>query len=200
MSEPVVHIVDDDAPVRESIAFLLDAEGIATRTYESASALLDRRAELEPGGIITDIRMPGMNGLEMVQELTRTGVPHPIIVLTGHGDVSLAVQAMKAGVVDFIEKPFDDDALLRAVRTMLSRSDSDTSRKREREEIAERVSHLTARERDVFDAIVAGDSNKAAAIRLGISPRTVEIYRANVMTKMQADSLSQLVRMALQLE
>lgn len=200
MSEPVVHIVDDDAPVRESIAFLLDAEGIATRTYESASALLDRRAELEPGGIITDIRMPGVNGLEMVQELTRTGVPHPIIVLTGHGDVSLAVQAMKAGVVDFLEKPFDDDALLRAVRTMLSRSDSDTSRKREREEIAERVSHLTARERDVFDAIVAGDSNKAAAIRLGISPRTVEIYRANVMTKMQADSLSQLVRMALQLE
>jgi two-component system response regulator FixJ len=200
MSEPVVHIVDDDAPVRESIAFLLDAEGIATRTYESASALLDRRAELEPGGIITDIRMPGMNGLEMVQELTRTGVPHPIIVLTGHGDVSLAVQAMKAGVVDFLEKPFDDDALLRAVRMMLSRSDSDTSRKREREEIAERVSHLTARERDVFDAIVAGDSNKAAAIRLGISPRTVEIYRANVMTKMQADSLSQLVRMALQLE
>lgn len=200
MSEPVVHIVDDDAPVRESIAFLLDAEGIATRTYESASALLDRRAELEPGGIITDIRMPGVNGLEMVQELTRTGVPHPIIVLTGHGDVSLAVQAMKVGVVDFLEKPFDDDALLRAVRTMLSRSDSDTSRKREREEIAERVSHLTARERDVFDAIVAGDSNKAAAIRLGISPRTVEIYRANVMTKMQADSLSQLVRMALQLE
>lgn len=200
MTEPIVHVVDDDAPMRDSIAFLLGAEGIATRSYEGASALLDRRTELEFGCIITDIRMPGMNGLEMVQELKRLGVPHPVIVLTGHADVSLAVQAMKAGVLEFLEKPFDDEALVRAVRLGLSQSGSDASRKQEQAEIAARVSQLTGRERDVFDAIVAGDSNKAAALRLGISPRTVEIYRANVMTKMNANSLSELVRMALQLE
>ncbi|MEZ5961405.1 MAG: response regulator FixJ [Hyphomonadaceae bacterium] len=200
MTEPLVHVVDDDAPMRDSVAFLLGAEGIATRTYDSAGALLDRSAELEPGCIITDIRMPGMNGLEMVRELKRLGLPHPIIVLTGHADVSLAVQAMKAGVIEFLEKPFNDEALVRAVRMGLSQSGSEASRMREKAEIAERVADLTGRERDVFDAIVAGDSNKAAALRLGISPRTVEIYRANVMTKMQANSLSELVRMALQLE
>jgi two-component system response regulator FixJ len=200
MSEPVVHIVDDDAPMRDSVAFLLGAEDIQTRTYESARALLDRRAELEPGCIVTDIRMPEMNGLEMVLELKRAGMPHPVIVLTGHADVSLAVQAMKAGVVDFLEKPFEDEALLRAVRSTLARSDDEAGRQKELAEIAERAAQLTARERDVFEAIVAGDSNKAAANRLGISPRTVEIYRANVMTKMHANSLSELVRMALQLE
>lgn len=200
MTEPIVHIVDDDAPMRDSIAFLLGSEDIQTRTYERASALLDRRAELEPGCIITDIRMPGMNGLEMVRELKRLGVAHPVIVLTGHADVSLAVHAMKAGVVDFLEKPFADEAILRVVRMALSQSGTDASRKREQAEIAERVSQLTGRERDVFEAIVAGDSNKAAAIRLGISSRTVEIYRANVMTKMHANSLPELVRMALQLE
>jgi len=200
MSEPVVHIVDDDAAMRDSVAFLLGADDIATRTYESAHGLLDRQGELEPGCIITDIRMPEMNGLEMVLELKRRDVAHPVIVLTGHADVSLAVQAMKAGVVDFLEKPFEDEALLRAVRAVLSQSGAAEGRNRERAEIAGRVGELTAREREVFDAIVAGDSNKAAALRLGISPRTVEIYRANVMTKMQANSLSELVRMALQLE
>lgn len=200
MSELFVHIVDDDAPMRDSVSFLLGAEDIQSRTYDSARALLDRRNDLEPGCIITDIRMPEMNGLEMVLELKRLGVAHPVIVLTGHADVSLAVQAMKAGVVDFLEKPFKDEALLRAVRTTLSQSGNEVGRKKEAEEIADRVAQLTARERDVFEAIVAGDSNKAAGIKLGISPRTVEIYRANVMTKMQANSLSELVRMALQAE
>lgn len=200
MSEPIVHIVDDDAPMRDSVAFLLGSEDIETRTYESACALLDRRAELESGCIITDIRMPEMNGLEMVLELKRSGVLQPVIVLTGHADVSLAVQAMKAGVVDFLEKPFEDEALLRTVRNALSQSGGEIGRQKELAEITERASQLTARERDVFEAIVAGDSNKAAALRLGISPRTVEIYRANVMTKMHANSLSELVRMALQLE
>lgn len=200
MSEPVVHIVDDDAPMRDSVAFLLGAENIQTRTYESARALLDRLQALESGCIITDIRMPEMNGLEMVTELKRLQVPHPVIVLTGHADVSLAVQAMKAGVVDFLEKPFEDEALLRAVRATLSRSGDEACRQKERAELAERLAQLTARERDVYEAIVSGDSNKAAAIKLGISPRTVEIYRANVMTKMHAKSLSELVRMALQIE
>lgn len=200
MSETVAHIVDDDAPLRDSVAFLLGAEGIETRTYDNARALLDRSAELEAGCIITDIRMPGMNGLEMVLELKRASVPHPVIVLTGHADVSLAVQAMKAGVVEFLEKPFQDEALLRAVRTALSESGAAACQNKERAELSERLGQLTARERDVFAAVVAGDSNKVAALKLGISPRTVEVYRANVMTKMHANSLSELVKMALRLE
>ena len=200
MGEPVVHVVDDDAAMRESLAFLLSSEDLAACTYESAAAVLARGAELEPGCIITDIRMPQMNGLEMVVELKRLGVDHPVIVLTGHGDVSLAVQAMKAGVVDFLEKPFDDEALLRAVRSALQEHSGEAAREKERAQVASRRARLTAREREVFEAIVAGDSNKAAALKLGISPRTVEIYRANVMSKMEAASLSELVRMALQLE
>ena len=200
MSDPVVHVVDDDAAVRDSVAFLLSSDGLDARSYEGAAALLARSGGLETGCIVTDIRMPEMNGLEMVVELKRRGVPHPVIVLTGHADVALAVRAMKAGVVDFLEKPFEDEALLRAVRAALSRSEDTAVREKERAEIAQRVEQLTAREREVFDAVVAGDSNKAAALKLGISPRTVEIYRANVMTKMQADTLSDLVRMALQLD
>lgn len=200
MAEPVVHVVDDDAAMRDSVSFLLESDGLHARTYESARALLDRRAELEPGCIVTDIRMPEMNGLEMVVELKRLGVSLPVIVLTGHADVALAVQAMKAGVVEFLEKPFEDEALLRAVRAALTLGDDDAARRKERAEIAARAAELTAREREVFDAVVAGDSNKVAALKLGISPRTVEIYRANVMTKMKADTLSDLVRMALHLE
>lgn len=197
MSEAMVHVVDDDQAMRESLSFLLSTDGLPTRVYENAEALLSRAASLEPGCIITDIRMPEMNGLELVAELKRQAAPHPVIVLTGHADVSLAVQAMKAGVVDFLEKPFDDETLLRAVRSALSRGEDGAELERRRAEIERRVSQLTARERDVFEAVVAGDSNKTAALKLGISPRTVEIYRANVMTKMQADTLSNLVRMAL---
>lgn len=200
MAEPVVHVVDDDAAMRDSVSFLLESDGLHALTYESARALLDRRAELEPGCIVTDIRMPEMSGLDLVAELKRLGVPHPVIVLTGHADVSLAVQAMKAGVVDFLEKPFQDEALLNAVRAALSHGDGAAMRQKEKAEIAERAAQLTSREREVFEAVVAGDSNKVAAMKLGISPRTVEIYRAHVMTKMQANSLSDLVRMALQLE
>jgi two-component system, LuxR family, response regulator FixJ len=200
MSEPMAHIVDDDPAMRDSLAFLLASDEIRSRTYDSAGALLARSKELEPGCIVTDIRMPEMTGLELIAELKRAGVRHPVIVLTGHADVSLAVQAMKAGVLDFLEKPFEDAALLRSVRTALMRGDDVAGRARERAEIAARVDQLSAREREVFDAVVAGDSNKAAALKLGISPRTVEIYRANVMTKMQANTLSELVRMALRLD
>lgn len=195
--ERTVHIVDDDGAMRDSIGFLLAAANLPSRQYESARALLHRVAELAPGCILTDIRMPEMNGLELVLELKRLGAPHPVIVLTGHADVTLAVEAMKAGVVDFLEKPFAEEALLGAVRAALALGEGQAASQRERAEIAERMSQLTARERDVFEAIVQGDSNKAAAIRLGISPRTVEIYRANVMAKMKAHSLSDLVRMAL---
>lgn len=197
MTDPVVHIVDDDAAMRESVAFLLDTENLATRVYDGAHALLSRGDALEPGCIVTDVRMPEMNGLELVGELKRRGVPHPVIVLTGHADVSLAVEAMKAGVLDFLEKPFQDETLLRAVRAALAKGEGESGKAKERAEIEARLGQLTPRERDVFEAVVAGDSNKAAAIRLGISPRTVEIYRANVMDKMQARTLSDLVRMAL---
>lgn len=196
MSERTIHIVDDDEAMRDSLRFLLDAEGMSTLTYESAAALLSA-GDLAPGCILTDIRMPGMSGLELVAELKRRGVSLPVIVLTGHGDVSLAVEAMKAGVHDFLEKPFQDDALLRAIRAALQRGEDASARQRERAEIEACFAELTPRERDVFGAIVEGDSNKLAAIRLGISPRTVEIYRANVMAKMRAQTLSDLVRMGL---
>lgn len=197
MSDTVVHIVDDDPAMRESVAFLLDTEDLATRVYDGAHALLARVGELEPGCVVTDIRMPEMNGLELVGELKKRGVNHPVIVLTGHADVALAVEAMKAGVLDFLEKPFQDETLLSAVRAALAKGEGESGKVKERAEIEARLGQLTPRERDVFEAVVAGDSNKAAAIRLGISPRTVEIYRANVMDKMQARTLSDLVRMAL---
>jgi two-component system response regulator FixJ len=195
----VVHIVDDDMAVRDGLAFLLGVAGLDTRIYESGAALLEQATALAPGCIITDVRMPGMTGLELIARLAARGAPHPIIVLTGHADVPLAVEAMKAGVVDFLEKPVEDEALLEAVRRALARGGAAAGEQAERAELAARRAELTARERDVFNAIVAGDSNKAAALRLGISPRTVEIYRANVMAKMHAKSLSDLVRMALRL-
>lgn len=198
MTDFVVHVVDDDAAVRDSLGFVLGAADWRVRTFESALELLKHIDTLERGLIITDVRMPGMTGLELVARLKQLGAPHPIIVLTGHADVAMAVDAMKAGVVDFIEKPFDDEALLAAVDAAHKRLEGDAGARAEREEIDARVAQLTAREKDVFDAVVAGDSNKAAAQKLGISPRTVEIYRANVMEKMRARSLSDLVRMALQ--
>lgn len=198
MSEAdIVHVVDDDEAIRESLAFLFNTAGVASRVYESGEALLARAGALEPGCILTDVRMPGMDGIKLVAKLKELGIGQPVIVITGHADVSMAVEAMKAGAVDFLEKPFQDAALLAAVRTALARGGNESAMQTERTEIDGRVAQLTPRELDVFDAIVAGDSNKTAALRLGISPRTVEIYRANVMTKMQARSLSELVRMAL---
>ncbi|MBX9746148.1 MAG: response regulator [Hyphomonadaceae bacterium] len=193
----VVHIVDDDSAVRESLSFMLGAANLDVRTYDSALQLLARFDQLERGVIITDVRMPGMTGLELVARLSEKGVTHPIIVLTGHADVAMAVEAMKAGVVDFIEKPFDDTALLAAVDVGRQRLEGEAGRQAEREEIKSRLAQLTPRERDVFEAIASGDSNKSAAQKLGISPRTVEIYRANVMEKMRARTLSDLVRIAL---
>lgn len=193
----VVHVVDDDQAVRESLSFMLDSAGLVARTYESATELLDRIDDLERGVIITDVRMPGMTGLELVARLSERSVAHPIIVLTGHADVAMAVEAMKSGVIDFIEKPFDDEALLAAVELGRQRLEGEAGRQAEQEDVRARIAHLTPREKDVFEAIAAGESNKSAAQKLGISPRTVEIYRANVMEKMRARTLSDLVRMAL---
>ena len=193
----MVHVVDDDDAMRHSLLFLLECAGLEARSYESALAFLDRLEAMERGCIVTDVRMPGMSGLELVAALKAKAIADPVIVITGHGDVPLAVEAMKAGVSDFLEKPFDDQQLLSAVRRALDASGSIVAQQAERREIEERVAALSGREREVLDGLVEGKPNKIIAFDLGISARTVEIYRANVMTKMQAKSLSELVRMSL---
>lgn len=200
MSDGVVHVIDDDAAMRDSLAFLMDTADLQARTYESAIAFLDQLPAPGPGCILTDVRMPEMSGLELVGRLKELGVELPVVVMTGHADVPLAIQAMKAGVHDFIEKPFDDEVLLGAVRSALAIGLDQAARADESASIRARLDSLSGRERDVLQGLVDGQPNKVIAYELGISPRTVEIYRANVMTKMAAGSLSELVRMALAVE
>ena len=197
MTDPVVHVIDDDEAMRESLSFLLDTAGFDARTYDSAVQFLAKADAAEPGCIVTDVRMPEMNGLELVRRLKERGALHPVIVITGHGDVPLAVEAMKAGVVDFLEKPFNDDTLLAAIRAALETSGRSTEQEAEKRRFNEMLNALSPRETDVLRGVVAGKPNKIIAYELGISPRTVEVYRANVMTKTQAGGLSELVRMAL---
>jgi two-component system, LuxR family, response regulator FixJ len=196
-SDAVTHVIDDDEAVRQSIEFLLRAAKIKVRTYESAGAFLETVGGIAAGCIVTDVRMPEMSGIDLLRRLKELRVTLPVIVITGHGDVPLAVEAMKAGAADFIEKPFDDDTILGAIRTALASSQSGDRRSTERAEIEERLGSLSQRERQVLEGLVAGQPNKIIAHNLGISPRTVEIYRANVMTKMKAPSLPDLVRLAL---
>jgi two-component system response regulator FixJ len=196
-SEGIVHVVDDDDAMRHSLLFLLDCAGLEARAYESALAFLETLGSMERGCIVTDVRMPGMSGIELVGRLREAGVSDPVIVITGHGDVPLAVEAMKAGVSDFIEKPFDDQQLLSAVRCALDKSRGICAQESGRRETEARLAALSGREREVLQGLVDGKPNKIIAFDLGISARTVEIYRANVMSKMQAKSLSELVRMAL---
>lgn len=191
----VVYIVDDDEAVRQSLAFLLSSAGHAVRLYDSATAFLAGLAGIKGGCLITDIRMPGMTGLELLQALNAKACALPAIVITGHGDIPLAVEAMKAGAVDFIEKPFDDTAILNAVKAALERED--VREGGDSEVIAARVASLSERERQVLEGLIAGHPNKTIAYDLGISPRTVEVYRANLMAKMEASSLSELIRMAI---
>ncbi len=196
MSEAVVHIIDDDAAMRDSLAFLLQVNRIPYRIFESAVAFLEDLPE-DGGCVLSDVRMPQMNGIEMVRKLKELDYRAPIIVMTGHADVPLAVEAMKAGVADFIEKPFDDEVLLAAIAAALRDGEKDRQGAAEAAEISARMDILSGREREVLGGLVAGHANKVIAFDLGISPRTVEIYRANVMTKMKAASLSELVRMAM---
>jgi two-component system response regulator FixJ len=191
----VVHIVDDDAAVRQSLAFMLSAAGLAVRVYESPAAFLDGLAGAQTGCLVTDVRMPDMTGLEFLRRLRDKGCLIPAIVITGHGDVPLAVEAMKAGALDFIEKPFEEAAILKAVRSALEQGAGEEGG--DAASIASRVALLSERERQVLDGLIAGHPNKTIAYDLGISPRTVEVYRANVMTKMQAKSLSELIRLAI---
>jgi two-component system response regulator FixJ len=194
---PIVHVIDDDDAVRHSLAFLLGTAKIEVKTYDSATAFLAIATNVKSGCIITDVRMPEISGIDLLRRLKELKIGVPVIVVTGHGDVPLAVEAMKIGAAEFLEKPFDDEVLLNAVRSALSKQNTDSKREAERADIDSRLAALSNRERDVLQGLVSGLANKQIAFNLGISPRTVEIYRANLMTKMQASSLSDLVRMAL---
>ena len=194
--ERLVHLVDDDAAIRRSVGFVLKTSGHRVESYESGVELLKHSSRLDRGCILLDIRMPGMDGLEVQQALQDKGVGLPVIIMTGHGDVSLAVRAMKAGAVDFIEKPFGKETLLASLEEgyhRLSRKGATEDRARD---ASVRLQALTSRERDVLDGLAQGLPNKTIAYDLGISPRTVEIHRANLMTKLDARSLSEALRIA----
>jgi len=197
-SEPgIVHVIDDDEALRESLTFLLRAADIEVKSHSSAAAFLDALPAADLRCIITDVRMPGLSGIDLLRRLKELGIGAPVIVITGHGDVPLAVEAMKFGAFDFFEKPFDDEVLLKSVRSALRQQAGEIRRRTERADIESRLAALSPREREVLGGLVAGRANKQIAFDLGISPRTVEIYRANLMDKMRAGSLSDLVRMAL---
>ncbi len=196
----VIHVIDDDDAVRESLAFLLSTAGHVVHEHASARLFVEAglpAADPAASCIITDVRMPGMTGIDLLQHLKDKGSSVPVIVVTGHGDVPLAVEAMKLGAADFLEKPFDDVAILDTVKSALDRRQKANQHDAMREQVVDRIAGLSQRERQVLECLVAGQANKTIAYELGISPRTVEVYRANVMTKMKAQSLSELVRMAL---
>ena len=193
----IVHVIDDDEAVRQALAFQLGSAGIDVRTYESAVAFLQVAPTVRTGCIITDVRMPELSGIDLLRRLRELKHLVPVIVITAHGDIPLAVEAMRLGAMDFLEKPFEDEVLLASVRSALDKGDRDQKRQAERSTIEGRLAALSNRERDVLKGLVAGHANKQIAYDLGISPRTIENYRANLMIKMQAGSLSDLVRMAL---
>jgi two-component system response regulator FixJ len=195
----LIYIVDDDEAVRDSISLLMESAGHEVEVFELAWAALDRCRVRRPDCILSDVRMPGMDGIEFQEKLTENGIDVPVVIMTGHGDVRLAVRAMKAGALDFIEKPFDDQAVLASITEAIAKNAARQTPKPLDADLAARLETLTAREREVLDLLVAGDPNKVIAYRLQISPRTVEIHRARVMEKMRAKSLPELVRMALEL-
>lgn len=195
VSSKPIYVVDDDDAVRTSLDFLLKAAGYETTCFESAADFLKQLPLTDGGCIITDVRMPDISGIDLLKAVVASKHRIPVIVITGHGDIALAVEAMKIGAADFLEKPFDDEVLLASIAAAL-KSNDDASHP-DISGIRDRIEALSGRERQVLDGLVAGKANKIIAYDLGISPRTVEIYRANLMTKMEAGSLSELVRMAL---
>jgi two-component system response regulator FixJ len=190
-------VVDDDESARESLAFLLESADLHVETYASAPAFLAALPDARPGCVITDVRMPEMSGQELVARLAAINARMPVIMITGHGDIPMAVEAMRSGVVDFIEKPFSEGRILDALKRALGAMTEASAAGADKAEILQRLETLSERERQVLDGVVAGHPNKVIARDLGISPRTVEIYRAKLMTKMHADNLAALVRMTL---
>ncbi len=196
MSEKIVHLVDDDEAVRRSAGFMLKTSGYQVTAYASGVELLKDAKELKPGCILLDVRMPEMDGLQVQEALKERGVGLPVIVMTGHGDVNVAVQAMKAGAVDFIEKPFEKAVLISAIEEGFARIDQAGRSRARADEARTKLQALTPRERDVLEGLVRGHPNKTIAYDLDISPRTVEIHRANLMSKLGVASLSEALRIA----
>ena len=192
-----VYVIDDDSAMRESLDFLLSSAGFTVRLFDSAQGFLDELAKLDPGCVVTDVRMPGIDGMELLRRVNSGARKLPVIVMTGHGDVPLAVEAMKLGALDFLEKPFEDDRLIGMIEIALSEQQDGSKSEAASADMAARIASLTQRERQVMQGLVTGQSNKTIAREYDISPRTVEVYRANVMTKMQAGNLSELVRFAI---
>lgn len=196
-ADTVIHIVDDEEAVRNSLAFLLSGAGFAVRVHESATQFLAIAPEISNGCLITDLRMPDMDGVELLRRLNAADAMLPAIVITGHGDVQMAVEAMKNGAIDFIEKPFSDDVLIDSITRAADRAAERVQSDAVVEQVRQRLATLSERERQVLKGVVAGQANKTIAFDLGISPRTVEVYRAGLMGKMQARSLPELVRMVM---
>ena len=199
-NQPAVYIVDDDDAVRDSLSFLMKSVGLSCQVFASAQAYLDVVDSIEAGCLVLDIRMPGMSGLELQKKLNAMGSMIPIIFITGHGDVPMAVQAMRDGALDFIQKPFRDQDLIDCINHALDEDSRNRSIQQQQQSLKGRISELTDREREVMQLVVAGKANKVIAAELGVSQRTVEIHRSRVMEKMRARSLAQLVRMAIALE
>ena len=192
-----VYVIDDDAAMRDSLNFLLDSAGFGVTLFDDAQAFLDALPGLTFGCVLSDVRMPGIDGIELLKRMKAQQSPFPILIMTGHGDVPLAVEAMKLGAVDFLEKPFEDDRLTVMIESAIRQAEPTARSEAVAQDIAARVASLSPRERQVMEGLIAGLSNKLIAREYDIGPRTIEVYRANVMTKMQANSLSELVRLAM---
>ena len=192
-----VYVIDDAEAMRDSLNFLLSSANFNVTLYQSAQNFIDSVSSLDFGCVVSDVRMPGLDGIELLKRLKAVRCMFPVIIMTGHGDVALAVEAMKLGAVDFLEKPFEDDRLIGMIETAIKQAEPDARSEAAALDIASRIATLSPRERQVMDGLIAGLSNKLIAKEYDISPRTIEVYRANVMTKMQAASLSELVRLAM---
>jgi two-component system response regulator FixJ len=192
-----VYVIDDDEAMRDSLNFLLDSADFSVTLFETAMRFLEALPGLEFGCVVSDVRMPGMDGIELLKRMKAGQSSFPIVIMTGHGDVPLAVEAMKLGAVDFLEKPFEDDRLIGMIEAAIRQAEPTARSDALTHDIAARIATLSPRERQVMDGLIAGLSNKLIARDYDISPRTIEVYRANVMTKMQANSLSELVRFAM---
>ncbi|MCP3397940.1 MULTISPECIES: response regulator FixJ [unclassified Bradyrhizobium] len=197
MTKGHVYVIDDDEAMRDSLNFLLDSSGFGVTLFDNAQSFIDALPGLAFGCVVSDVRMPGLDGIELLKWMKAQHSAFPILIMTGHGDVPLAVEAMKLGAIDFLEKPFEDDRLTTMIETAIRQAEPAARNEAISQDVAARVASLSPRERQVMEGLIAGLSNKLIAREYDISPRTIEVYRANVMTKMQAGSLSELVRLAM---